>query len=85
MIARCVRRKPDRGQVFPSGINELAQVCFRVGRWVGRGDVETTCQVQGRPTGANHARTDDCDVLNLFILCHVIFSILVYATLVSCN
>ena len=29
MLARCVRREPDRGKVFPGGINVSTQVCLR--------------------------------------------------------
>src|SRR5229473_1730473 len=35
-------------------------------------NVQSSRQVIGCPTRANHARTDDCYVPNLLVLCHVI-------------
>src|SRR6202021_1971350 len=59
-------------EVLPGGVNVLVQVCFRVRGWVCRGDVESACQVQGRPTRPYHARTHDRYVANLFVLCHIV-------------
>src|ERR1700679_1916502 len=70
MIARCFRRQPEDGEVFPGGVNVLTQVGFGVGRWIRGDDIESTRKVQGGPACANHSCANDCDSTNWLIQGH---------------
>src|SRR5438093_1694633 len=67
-VARRAARETDVGQVWPCFIDVLAQVGFRVWRWIGRNDVEPARQILSRPARADHSCADNGDPTYGFVV-----------------